>query len=83
MFFCEFKSVGKSLVNKKGSQKKLPNSDRARIRTWDRLLRRQMLYPAELRDQLDGKNRKKLDIPIIFSFYINWKNNEIEGYCFI
>ena len=24
--------------------------DRARIRTWDRLLRRQMLYPAELRD---------------------------------
>ncbi len=26
--------------------------DRARIRTWDRLLRRQMLYPAELRDPL-------------------------------
>lgn len=26
--------------------------DRARIRTWDRLLRRQMLYPAELRDLL-------------------------------
>ena len=24
--------------------------DRARIRTWDRLLRRQVLYPAELRD---------------------------------
>jgi len=32
---------------------------------------------------LDGKNRKKLDINSIFSFYINWKNNEIEGYCFI
>ena len=26
-------------------------SDRDRIRTYDRLLRRQMLYPAELRDQ--------------------------------
>ena len=26
-------------------------SDRDRIRTCDRLLRRQMLYPAELRDQ--------------------------------
>ena len=25
-------------------------SDRDRIRTYDRLLRRQMLYPAELRD---------------------------------
>ena len=30
-------------------------SDRARIRTWDRLLRRQMLYPAELRDHLVRK----------------------------
>ena len=27
-------------------------SDRDRIRTYDRLLRRQMLYPAELRDLL-------------------------------
>ena len=27
-------------------------SDRDRIRTYDRLLRRQMLYPAELRDHL-------------------------------
>ena len=26
-------------------------SDRGRIRTFDRLLRRQMLYPAELRDR--------------------------------
>jgi hypothetical protein len=26
-------------------------SDRDRIRTYDRLLRRQMLYPAELRDR--------------------------------
>jgi len=32
---------------------------------------------------LDGKNRKKLDIPIIFSFYINWKNKEIVGTYFI
>ena len=29
-------------------------SDRDRIRTYDRLLRRQMLYPAELRDQKVG-----------------------------
>ena len=29
----------------------LDKSDRERIRTFDRLLRRQMLYPAELRDQ--------------------------------
>ena len=28
--------------------------DRGRIRTFDRLLRRQMLYPAELRDPLCG-----------------------------
>ncbi len=26
--------------------------DRERIRTFDRLLRRQMLYPAELRDRI-------------------------------
>ena len=29
-------------------------SDRGRIRTFDRLLRRQMLYPAELRHQTKG-----------------------------
>ena len=29
------------------------SSDRDRIRTYDRLLRRQMLYPAELRDQFN------------------------------
>jgi hypothetical protein len=29
--------------------------DRDRIRTCDRLLRRQMLYPAELRDQCTAK----------------------------
>ena len=28
-------------------------SDRDRIRTYDRLLRRQMLYPAELRDRVN------------------------------
>ncbi len=38
-----------------GKQKSLSEErlcDRDRIRTCDRLLRRQMLYPAELRDQL-------------------------------
>ena len=30
-------------------------SDRDRIRTYDRLLRRQMLYPAELRDQVNNE----------------------------
>ena len=37
-------------------------SDRDRIRTYDRLLRRQMLYPAELRDLkfLVKNNYKKL-----------------------
>ena len=53
--------------------------DRARIRTWDRLLRRQMLYPAELRDQLVGKSKKKLDIPNIFFYcifiFLFFKNN--------
>ena len=34
-------------------------SDRDRIRTYDRLLRRQMLYPAELRD-LFFKNSSEL-----------------------
>ena len=29
-------------------------SDRDRIRTYDRLLRRQMLYPAELRDRVNN-----------------------------
>ena len=32
-------------------------SDRDRIRTYDRLLRRQMLYPAELRDLLLNKTK--------------------------
>ena len=32
--------------------------DRDRIRTCDRLLRRQMLYPAELRDPLKSKKGK-------------------------
>ncbi len=34
----------------------LIGSDRARIRTWDRLLRRQVLYPTELRDRFRGAN---------------------------
>ena len=32
------------------------SSDRDRIRTYDRLLRRQVLYPAELRDHFGGAN---------------------------
>ncbi len=32
----------------------MDTGDRGRIRTFDRLLRRQMLYPAELRDPLCG-----------------------------
>lgn len=45
------------------------SGDRGRIRTFDRLLRRQMLYPAELRDRLscceaacpyEVKRRRKL-----------------------
>ena len=43
--------------------------DRARIRTWDRLLRRQVLYPAELRDQFyRAKIEKMLDLINIFHF---------------
>ena len=38
------------VVNKKPTMK-VGLCDRERIRTFDRLLRRQMLYPAELRDQ--------------------------------
>ena len=33
--------------------------DRARIRTWDRLLRRQVLYPAELRDHFNCTQKYK------------------------
>ncbi len=36
--------------------------DRDRIRTYDRLLRRQMLYPAELRDLNNKKENKKSQI---------------------
>ena len=35
----------------KPSESQRVQCDRDRIRTYDRLLRRQMLYPAELRDQ--------------------------------
>ena len=37
-------------------------SDRDRIRTCDRLLRRQMLYPAELRDQNNLASNKKVGV---------------------
>ena len=39
--------------------------DRDRIRTYDRLLRRQMLYPAELRDQLNVSGCKYKMVLII------------------
>ena len=48
-------------------------SDRARIRTWDRLLRRQMLYPAELRDLL---LRGKYTITPLFAITIG---NELQS----
>ena len=37
----------------------ITSSDRDTIRTCDRLLRRQMLYPAELRDLLKNANVNK------------------------
>ncbi len=40
--------------NKAPDIQRLKCCDRATIRTWDRLLRRQMLYPAELRDHCRG-----------------------------
>ena len=51
--------------------------DRDRIRTCDRLLRRQMLYPAELRDLITHKNCcPKLNGAnlVIFSYNasVNW-----------
>ncbi len=41
--------------------------DRGRIRTFDRLLRRQMLYPAELRDLAISCRVAKLPVPIYLS----------------
>ena len=39
-------------------------SERERIRTFDRLLRRQMLYPAELRDHLFiSKQAEQMTVP--------------------
>ena len=48
---CEIKDKKKECKNKKTPVLLgLGGCDRGRIRTFDRLLRRQMLYPAELRD---------------------------------
>ncbi len=41
-------------INTVGCSNSLTNGDRGTIRTCDRLLRRQMLYPAELRDPRSG-----------------------------
>ena len=46
-------------------------SDRDRIRTCDRLLRRQMLYPAELRDQ--SKKGLKNE-----SFLSGWQDSNLR-----
>ena len=46
--------------------------DRDRIRTCDRLLRRQMLYPAELRDQSKKKDSK------IESFLSGWQDSNLR-----
>ena len=47
-------------------------SDRDRIRTCDRLLRRQMLYPAELRDQSKKKDSKNE------SFLSGWQDSNLR-----
>ena len=44
-------------------------SDRDRIRTYDRLLRRQMLYPAELRDLVSYMTNMCLSKLQFGSFY--------------
>ncbi len=58
--------------------------DRDRIRTCDRLLRRQMLYPAELRDQCTAK--KKLHVsrkdsflkPIELHLMSGWQDSNLR-----
>ena len=74
---------GYLLKNKKGSQLKLAqsipkpkriliffieNGDPGTIRTCDLLLRRQLLYPAELRDH-NGRNYTTGNIPLSRYFY--------------
>ncbi len=65
-------------------------SDRDRIRTCDRLLRRQMLYPAELRDHDAGRSffpqyppkpwhrkRRKLRNPAKYSIILRGKYTNV------
>ena len=65
-FFIFWLEQAAQLKTKKYLKQKTPTKlmrvscDRDRIRTCDRLLRRQMLYPAELRDQCTAK--KKLHV---------------------
>ncbi len=47
--YCEIRFNPKTPINKKTTIKIVVLCERERIRTFDRLLRRQMLYPAELR----------------------------------
>ncbi len=49
-------------------------SDRDRIRTYDRLLRRQMLYPAELRDLISYITNMGISKLQFGSFYRIKKN---------
>ena len=55
-------------------------SDRGTIRTCDRLLRRQMLYPAELRDQLEyAKVINYIFFAIDFTSYVKNSNYQISN----
>ena len=68
-FFCEFsaKFLQIGFLTLKSLPRNLSKGliligDRDRIRTCDRLLRRQMLYPAELRDQNNLASNKKVGV---------------------
>ena len=49
--------------------------DRGRIRTFDRLLRRQMLYPAELRDQSFKKNSQWLCHQFTINYFLSGRQD--------
>ena len=65
------KSIVKKTIKKKaGFYSPAFFCDRDRIRTCDRLLRRQMLYPAELRDRLMCEFNKLIAIEKKNMFYL-------------
>ena len=64
----------------KPSESQRVQCDRDRIRTYDRLLRRQMLYPAELRDQLEyAKVINYIFFAIDFTSYVKNSNYQISN----